>query len=39
MSWITDILTGGNNDDTAREQGNAGEDTADTGGADYGADK
>ena len=28
-----------NEDETAKEQGNTGEDTADTGGAGYGDDK
>ena len=31
MSWISDILSGGGDDQTAREQGNDGNDSADTG--------
>lgn len=30
MSWISDILSGGGDDETATEQGNDGGDSADT---------
>jgi len=43
FKWLEQLL-GGNGDDgwddtTAREQGNRGEDTGDSGSPDYGADK
>jgi len=40
MSLLSDIFGGGDYDDgPSHEQGNAGEDTADTGSPDFGADR